>query len=50
MTKGQRSQQMVSKYGVVWQKLRKDWKLATDIWETELKPLLQKKKSSVPLL
>jgi uncharacterized protein (TIGR02246 family) len=35
MTKGQQSQQVVGKYVVVWQKVGSDWKLATDIWNTD---------------
>jgi uncharacterized protein (TIGR02246 family) len=35
MTKGQQSQQVVGKYVVVWQKIGNDWKLATDIWNTD---------------
>jgi uncharacterized protein (TIGR02246 family) len=31
-TKGQPGQEVVGKYVVVWQKVGKDWKLATDIW------------------
>jgi len=34
-TKGQQSQQVVGKYVVVWQKVGSDWKLATDIWNTD---------------
>ena len=33
-TKGQPSQEVVGKYVVVWQKVGSDWKLATDIWNT----------------
>jgi len=35
MTKGQQSQQVVGKYVVVWQKVGTDWKLMTDIWNTD---------------
>jgi uncharacterized protein (TIGR02246 family) len=35
MTKGAQSQQVVGKYVVVWQKVGSDWKLATDIWNTD---------------
>ena len=33
-TKGQSPQEVVGKYVVVWQKVGSDWKLATDIWNT----------------
>jgi len=33
-TKAQPSQEIVGKYVVVWRKLGRDWKLATDIWNT----------------
>lgn len=33
-TKGQQAQEVVGKYVVVWQKVGGDWKLATDIWNT----------------
>jgi len=35
MTKGQQPQQMTGKYVVVWQKVGSDWKLATDIWNSD---------------
>jgi ketosteroid isomerase-like protein len=35
MTKGQQRQQVVGKYVVVWQKVGNEWKLATDIWNTD---------------
>ena len=35
MTKGQQSQQVVGKYVVVWQRVGDDWKLATDIWNSD---------------
>ncbi len=35
MTKGQQRQQMTGKYVVVWQKVGSDWKLATDIWNSD---------------
>lgn len=31
-TKGSAPKQVTGKYVVIWQKVRKDWKLATDIW------------------
>jgi uncharacterized protein (TIGR02246 family) len=34
-TKGQQSHQIAGKYVVVWQKVGHDWKLATDIWNTD---------------
>jgi uncharacterized protein (TIGR02246 family) len=34
-TKGAQSQQVVGKYVVVWQKVGSEWKLATDIWNTD---------------
>ena len=34
-TKGQQTQQVAGKYVVVWQKVGRDWKLATDIWNTD---------------
>jgi ketosteroid isomerase-like protein len=34
-TKGQQSQQISGKYVVVWQKVGRDWKLATDIWNID---------------
>jgi uncharacterized protein (TIGR02246 family) len=34
ITKGQQRQQMTGKYVVVWQKVGSDWKLATDIWNS----------------
>ena len=33
-TKGAQSQQVTGKYVVVWEKVGGDWKLATDIWNT----------------
>jgi uncharacterized protein (TIGR02246 family) len=33
-TKGQQAQEVVGKYVVVWQREGSDWKLATDIWNT----------------
>ena len=33
-TKGQSQQELIGKYVVVWQKVGSDWKLATDIWNT----------------
>ncbi len=33
-TKGQQAQEVVGKYVVVWQKVGNEWKLATDIWNT----------------
>ena len=33
-TKGAQSQQVTGKYVVVWEKVGSDWKLATDIWNT----------------
>ena len=35
MTKGRQRQQLVGKYVVVWQKVGNEWKLATDIWNTD---------------
>jgi ketosteroid isomerase-like protein len=35
MTKGQQPQQVTGKYVVVWQKVGSDWKLATDIWNSD---------------
>ena len=35
MTKGQQRQQMTGKYVVLWQKVGSDWKLATDIWNSD---------------
>ena len=32
--KGQQSQEVAGKYVVVWQKVGSEWKLATDIWNT----------------
>ena len=34
-TKGQPPQEVAGKYVVVWQKVGGDWKLATDIWNTD---------------
>jgi ketosteroid isomerase-like protein len=33
-TKAQPPQEIVGKYLVVWRKIGRDWKLATDIWNT----------------
>jgi uncharacterized protein (TIGR02246 family) len=33
-TKGQQAQEVAGKYVVVWQKVGNDWKIATDIWNT----------------
>ena len=33
-TKGQPAQEVVGKYAVVWRKIGGQWKLATDIWNT----------------
>ena len=33
-TKGQQAQEVVGKYVVIWQKVGNEWKLATDIWNT----------------
>lgn len=33
-TKSQPPQEVVGKYAVVWRKVGRDWKLATDIWNT----------------
>jgi uncharacterized protein (TIGR02246 family) len=33
-TKGAQPQQITGKYVVVWEKVETDWKLATDIWNT----------------
>ena len=33
-TKGQQRQEIVGKYVVVWQRIGGDWKIATDIWNT----------------
>jgi uncharacterized protein (TIGR02246 family) len=33
-TKGQQAQEVAGKYVVVWQKVGNEWKLATDIWNT----------------
>ena len=33
-TKGSQSQEITGKYVVVWEKVGSDWKLATDIWNT----------------
>jgi uncharacterized protein (TIGR02246 family) len=33
-TKSQPSQEIVGKYAVVWLKVGADWKLATDVWNT----------------
>ena len=34
-TKSQPPQEVVGKYAVVWRKVGRDWKLATDIWNTD---------------
>jgi len=34
-TKGQPPQEVTGKYVVVWQKVGGDWRLATDIWNTD---------------
>jgi uncharacterized protein (TIGR02246 family) len=34
-TKSQPAQEVVGKYVVVWRKVGRDWKLATDIWNTD---------------
>ena len=34
-TKAQPPQEVVGKYVVVWRKIGRDWKLATDIWNTD---------------
>jgi uncharacterized protein (TIGR02246 family) len=34
-TKSQPAQDVVGKYVVVWRKVGRDWKLATDIWNTD---------------
>jgi uncharacterized protein (TIGR02246 family) len=34
-TKSQPPQEIVAKYVVVWRKVGRDWKLATDIWNTD---------------
>jgi ketosteroid isomerase-like protein len=34
-TKGQQPQQVTGKYVVVWQKVGSEWKLATDIWNSD---------------
>jgi uncharacterized protein (TIGR02246 family) len=34
-TKSQPSQEVVGKYVVVWRKVGRDWKLATDIWNAD---------------
>lgn len=34
-TKSQSPQEVVAKYVVVWRKVGRDWKLATDIWNTD---------------
>jgi uncharacterized protein (TIGR02246 family) len=33
-TKGSQSQEVTGKYVVVWEKVGTDWKIATDIWNT----------------
>jgi uncharacterized protein (TIGR02246 family) len=34
-TKSQPAQEVIGKYVVVWRKVGRDWKLATDIWNTD---------------
>src|SRR5215207_69179 len=34
-TKGEKPQEVAGKYVVVWQKVGSEWKLATDIWNTD---------------
>jgi uncharacterized protein (TIGR02246 family) len=34
-TKGQQPQEVAGKYVVVWEKVGGDWRLATDIWNTD---------------
>ena len=34
-TKGSQVQEVAGKYVVIWQKVGSDWKLATDIWNTD---------------
>jgi uncharacterized protein (TIGR02246 family) len=34
-TKSQPPQEIIGKYVVVWRKIGRDWKLATDIWNTD---------------
>ena len=34
-TKSQPPQEVVGKYVVIWRKVGRDWKLATDIWNTD---------------
>jgi ketosteroid isomerase-like protein len=34
-TKGSQPQEVVGKYVVIWQKVGGEWKLATDIWNTD---------------
>jgi uncharacterized protein (TIGR02246 family) len=34
-TKSQPPQEVVGKYVVVWRKIGRDWKLATDVWNTD---------------
>jgi ketosteroid isomerase-like protein len=33
-TRGQDPQEMAGKYVVIWQKVGSEWKIATDIWNT----------------
>lgn len=35
MTRGPQPQQVTGKYVVIWEKVGSDWKLATDIWNTD---------------
>jgi ketosteroid isomerase-like protein len=35
VTKGQQREQVARKYVVVWQKVGRDWKLATNIWNAD---------------
>ncbi len=34
-TKGSQTQEVAGKYVVIWQKVGSEWKLATDIWNTD---------------
>ena len=35
MTKGQQRQQVNGKYAVIWEKVGTEWKLATDVWNSD---------------
>jgi ketosteroid isomerase-like protein len=35
MTKGDKPQEVAGKYVVVWEKAGGQWKLATDVWNTD---------------